>query len=220
MKLDALSRELHRVQRASTARMAREPPMRRPDLGDAADLDVSRVVSDSRQAVPGSVFVALRGAHADGASFARDALDRGVDRGRVRSGGACRHHACPWMQVADARQALAVLAAAFERHPSEELTLVGITGTNGKTTTSYLLASIFEAAGVRCGRIGTVGYRIGDREIEARSQRRRRRRSIQRMLREMVDRGLRRVRDGSVVARARAAARRPAALRRRRSSPT
>ena len=67
----------------------------------------------------------------------------------------------PWVQVPDARLALAALSATFYGNPSEELTLVGITGTNGKTTTSYLLASIFEAAGMPCGRIGTVGYQVG-----------------------------------------------------------
>jgi len=73
----------------------------------------------------------------------------------------------PWIQVATARSALAELSAAFYGNPSEELVLVGITGTNGKTTTSYVLASIFEAAGVKCGRIGTIGYRIGGRELDA-----------------------------------------------------
>jgi UDP-N-acetylmuramoyl-L-alanyl-D-glutamate--2,6-diaminopimelate ligase len=77
------------------------------------------------------------------------------------------------------------MAATLYRHPSEELTLVGITGTNGKTTTSYVLASIFEAAGVRCGRIGTVGYRIGDRELEA-SRTTPEAPELQRMLRDMV----------------------------------
>ena len=81
--------------------------------------------------------------------------------------------------------ALAALAATLYDNPSEELTLVGITGTNGKTTTSYLLTSIFEAAGIRCGRIGTVGYRIGDREVEA-ARTTPEAPELQRMLREMV----------------------------------
>ena len=72
-----------------------------------------------------------------------------------------------WATVADARLALAILAAAFYRHPSREMQVVGITGTNGKTTTAYLIASIFEAAGSRCGVLGTVGYRIGDEIREA-----------------------------------------------------
>ena len=66
----------------------------------------------------------------------------------------------------DARLALALIAAAFFRHPSAEMQVVGITGTNGKTTTAYLLASIFEAAGIRCGVLGTVG--VPDRRRDAR----------------------------------------------------
>ena len=76
----------------------------------------------------------------------------------------------------------------FYGRPSEQLTLVGITGTNGKTTTSYLLASIFEAAGIKCGRIGTVGYRIGDREFDA-ARTTPEAPELQRMLRDMVAQG-------------------------------
>jgi UDP-N-acetylmuramoyl-L-alanyl-D-glutamate--2,6-diaminopimelate ligase len=93
-----------------------------------------------------------------------------------------------WIQVADARLALAALAAEFYGHPSRQLTLVGITGTNGKTTTSYLLTSIFEAAGTRCGRIGTVGYRIGSREFEA-ARTTPEAPELQRMIRDMVAQG-------------------------------
>ena len=120
---------------------------------------------DSRQVGAGSVFVALRGrARRRRARSRRDAVARGAVAVVAGRPPRRRERRRRWIQVADARLALAALAAAFYGHPSEELTLVGITGTNGKTTTSYLLASIFEAAGVRCGRIGTVGYRIGDRE--------------------------------------------------------
>ena len=92
--------------------------------------------------------------------------------------------------------------------------VIGITGTNGKTTTAYLLASIFEAAGIRCGMLGTVGYRIGDDVREA-TRTTPEAPDVQALLREMVDRRLRRLRDGSVVARVVAAARR----RHRRSPP-
>jgi UDP-N-acetylmuramoyl-L-alanyl-D-glutamate--2,6-diaminopimelate ligase len=151
------------------------------------DTRVSAVAYDSRQAGPGSVFVALRGVKADGASFARDALGRGAVA-VVSEIAAPEGVTRPWVQVADARLALAAMADAFYGHPSHELTLVGITGTNGKTTTSYLLASIFEAAGVRCGRIGTVGYRIGNREVEA-ARTTPEAPELQRMLREMITEG-------------------------------
>ena len=159
------------------------------DVSDASvgDVPVTTVTYDSRQAGPGAVFVALRGANADGASFARDALNRGavavVSEARAPQG-----VTRPWIQVPDARLSLAALAATLYDNPSEALTLVGITGTNGKTTTSYLLTSIFEAAGIRCGRIGTVGYRIGDREVEA-ARTTPEAPDLQRMLREMVDDG-------------------------------
>src|SRR6185436_12142928 len=96
--------------------------------------------------------------------------------------------AAPWVQVGDARLALAALAAAFYGDPSRELVLVGITGTNGKTTTTYVLACIFEAAGVLCGRIGTIGYRIGDHEADA-ARTTPEAPDLQRLLRQMVTRG-------------------------------
>jgi UDP-N-acetylmuramoyl-L-alanyl-D-glutamate--2,6-diaminopimelate ligase len=156
------------------------------DVSDASagGTNVTAVTYDSRQAGPGSVFVALRGLHADGASFARDALSRGAVA-VVSEAAPLPDVTRPWIQVADARVSLAALAARLYGNPSEELTLVGITGTNGKTTTSYLLASIFEAAGVRCGRIGTVGYRIGNGEVEA-ARTTPEAPELQRMLREMV----------------------------------
>lgn len=164
-----------------------EPVSMNVNDASVGDTTVTAVTYDSRQAGPGSVFVALRGVNADGASFARDALNRGaaaiVSEANVPSG-----VTRPWIQVPDARLSLAAMAATLFDKPSEDLTLVGITGTNGKTTTSYLLASIFEAAGIRCGRIGTVGYRIGAREFEA-SRTTPEAPDLQRMLREMVDEG-------------------------------
>jgi UDP-N-acetylmuramoyl-L-alanyl-D-glutamate--2,6-diaminopimelate ligase len=137
-----------------------------PPLDGAADTTVSSISYDSRKVRAGSVFVALRGLHADGAAFTRDAISRGAVAALSESP-APADVTVVWVRVPDARMALAALAAIFNGDPSERLILVGITGTNGKTTTSYLLASAFEAAGITCGRIGTVGYRIGRKEIEA-----------------------------------------------------
>jgi UDP-N-acetylmuramoyl-L-alanyl-D-glutamate--2,6-diaminopimelate ligase len=130
------------------------------------DRTVTGVSYDSRQVTPGTVFVALRGVNVDGSRFAPQAIANGAIA-VIAETAAPAGVAVPWIQVPGARAALAELAAAFYRHPSEELVLVGITGTNGKTTTSYVLASIFEAAGIKCGRIGTIGYRIGARELDA-----------------------------------------------------
>jgi len=138
-----------------------------PPMDPHADTaTVSAISYDSRQARAGSVFVALKGLQKDGVAFARDAIAKGAV--------AAVAEAAPppdvrviWIQVPDARLALAALSAVFYGDPSERLLLVGITGTNGKTTTTYLLASVFEAAGIMCGRVGTVGYRVGRKEIAA-----------------------------------------------------
>src|SRR4029077_2243696 len=92
-----------------------------------------------------------------------------------------------WMVVRDARRALAILAAEFFGNPSASMQVIGITGTNGKTTTAYLVASIFEAAGVRCGVLGTVEYRIGADVREA-TRTTPEAPDVQALLREMVDR--------------------------------
>src|SRR5438309_828047 len=93
--------------------------------------------------------------------------------------------------VEDARLALALLAAEFYRHPSRDMQVVGITGTNGKTTTAYLIASIFETAGVRSGILGTVAYRVGPGEHDKREAARTTPEApdVQALLREMVDHG-------------------------------
>ena len=114
----------------------------------------------------GSLFVALRGLKTDGAEFARQAIAAGavaVVAERPPSSPA----GVPWVVVKDARLALASLAAEFFGHPSRHMQVVGITGTNGKTTTAYLVSAIFEAAGITCGLMGTVAYRIGSSELAA-----------------------------------------------------
>ena len=107
--------------------------------------------------------------------------------------------------------AMAMLAAEFYGHPSRSMNVVGITGTNGKTTTAYLLRAVFEAAGKKCGLLGTVSYSVGDEELPA-ARTTPEAPDVQRMFRRMVDSGCARMRDGSVVARAGAAAGRRDAL--------
>ena len=158
-----------------------------PPLEASVGTPVSSIAYDSRKARAGSVFVALRGVNADGTAFAREAIGRGAIAALSESAAPADVSAL-WVQVPDARLALAALSAIFHDDPSERLILVGITGTNGKTTTSYLLASIFEAAGIQCGRIGTVGYRIGRKEIEA-ERTTPEAPELQAMLREMVNQG-------------------------------
>ncbi len=154
---------------------------------EAAVGPVTGIAYDSRRVAPGEVFVALRGQHADGTTFARQALDRGAAVIVAEQPPPPDVHA-PWAIVEDARLALALLAAEFYRHPSDEMRVVGITGTNGKTTTAYLVAAIFEAAGVRCGVLGTVAYRVGD-EVREATRTTPEAPELQALMREMVDRG-------------------------------
>jgi UDP-N-acetylmuramoyl-L-alanyl-D-glutamate--2,6-diaminopimelate ligase len=154
---------------------------------DAAVGAVTGVSYDSRSVTAGQVFVALRGQHADGTAFARQAIERGA-AAIVSEQPAPEGIRVPWAMVEDARLALAVIAAAFYRDPSREMQVIGITGTNGKTTTAYLLASIFEAAGIRCGLLGTVAYRIGDVVREA-TRTTPEAPDVQALLRQMVDEG-------------------------------
>ena len=149
--------------------------------------DVTGIAYDSRHVKPGAVFVALRGVNADGARFVPQAVANGAIA-VVAETASPAGVSVPWTQVSNARAALAELAAEFYKHPSDQLVLVGITGTNGKTTTAYVLSSIFEAAGIKCGRIGTIGYSTGEREIDA-SRTTPEAPELQQMLREMRTQG-------------------------------
>lgn len=123
------------------------------------------VTLDSRRVTPGSVFVALRGLKKDGVEFAQQAIAAGATA--IVSESAATAASVPWITVADARLAVAYLAAEFNGHPSHHMQVVGITGTNGKTTTGYITSAILEAAGIKCGLMGTVLYRTGNRDFEA-----------------------------------------------------
>ncbi len=156
---------------------------------EAAVGAVTGIAYDSRAVTPGAVFVALKGQHADGVSFAKQAIERGA-AAIVSEQPAPPDVHLPWAIVEDARRALAVLAAAFYRDPSGEMRVVGITGTNGKTTTAYLIASLFEAAGVRAAaRHRRVPHRPGDDGIREAARTTPEAPDVQALLREMVDRG-------------------------------
>jgi UDP-N-acetylmuramoyl-L-alanyl-D-glutamate--2,6-diaminopimelate ligase len=132
-------------------------------LGDP-ELAVSDVTHDSRRATAGSLFVAIQGFATDGNRFVGSARKRGA----VAVASAAEPEPdVPWLRVRDAREALAILSAAVLGRPADSLTLVGITGTNGKTTTSYLVDSVLREAGRKVGLLGTVEYRTGDRLAEA-----------------------------------------------------
>lgn len=128
------------------------------------DVEVSGIGYDSRKAVPGCLFVALRGEKFNGEDFAREAVTRGAVAVVAESDLSLA--GVPFGVVPCAREALAKLGAIWWDRPSRRLTMVGITGTNGKTTTSLLLADMLQGAGHRTGLIGTIGYRCGNEWLD------------------------------------------------------
>ena len=134
--------------------------------GALLDRPVNRVAYDSRTIAAGDLFVAISGQRHDGAAFAVEAAGRGAVA-VVAETAPPPAFSVPWFKVADARGALAALADCAWGHPSRDLVVVGTTGTNGKTTTTYLLEGVFEDAGYPCGRVSSVSYRVGDEEEPA-----------------------------------------------------
>jgi len=124
--------------------------------------EVTGVTCDSRQVRPGCVFVAVPGTKADGRAFVADAVNRGCSA-IVAEAAIDPAPEVPVFKVADARLALAELAARFHGRPTDKLNVVGVTGTKGKTTTTYLVRSILDAAGERSGLLGTIQYAIAGR---------------------------------------------------------
>jgi UDP-N-acetylmuramoyl-L-alanyl-D-glutamate--2,6-diaminopimelate ligase len=131
-------------------------PLKEPVAG----IVVTSVEYDSRRVVPGSLFVAVRGFVTDGHKYVGDAADQGAVAALVEEPtGTC---GLPEIVVDDTRIAMGLVAHEFYGRPSEEMKTHGITGTNGKTTTSYLVDSIMREAGIATGVVGTLGYRLGD----------------------------------------------------------
>ena len=133
------------------------------------ELEISAITSDSRQVKPGVLFVAVAGQSVDGHSFVEEAIAKGcaavmVERGRyaVKSGAQA---IC--LEVDDTQESLGNIAASFYGYPSQSMKLIGITGTNGKTTSAYLLEEVIREAGGNPGVIGTVNYRYNGIELPA-----------------------------------------------------
>jgi UDP-N-acetylmuramoyl-L-alanyl-D-glutamate--2,6-diaminopimelate ligase len=124
------------------------------------DIDITSVTADSRLVAPGALFVAITGFKTDGAKFIDGAISKGAAAVVGESSGAS-------VEVDDARAALSIIAANFYSRPADKLSLVGVTGTSGKTTTTKMIESIFDAAGAPVGLIGTIEYRAGDERLMA-----------------------------------------------------
>jgi len=150
-----------------------------------ADVQISGVTHDSRSVVPGDLFVAIPGAVVDGHDYVEMALERGASAAIVEHGDTAPNR----VVVPDARAALAWAAAVVYGHPSSRLSVVGVTGTNGKTTVTHLVERILMAAGRTSAIVGTVGARIGG---EARPMTRTTPEAsdLQRLLASMVDAGV------------------------------
>ncbi len=144
--------------------------------GGARDMRVSGLALDSRKAAPGTVFFALPGAKTDGNRYVREAVEHGAiavvselkappaPMSLVRPG--TRDKTIAWIQVKDIFEAMGRISSNFYADPSASLTIVGITGTNGKTTTAYFLESIFSRAGKTPGVLGTISHRLRHRTLE------------------------------------------------------
>ena len=139
--------------------------------GDVADRSVSGVAFDSRKVTTGSLFVAVRGTQVDGHDYIDSAVANGAsavvgaDAGAVKLGQR-QHPNVPFILVLDSAKALAIAATTFYGNPSEGLTLIGVTGTNGKTTVTTLLHDLFTALGYKAGLLSTVDVRVGT-EVKA-----------------------------------------------------
>lgn len=130
---------------------------------DGEDVAITSIAYDSRRVTPGALFVAIPGFHVDGHAFIEQAVAAGAAAVVVRRDRAAdiAPLPVPALAVEDTRVALSAVAAAFYDHPGRALRVIGVTGTDGKTTTTYLISALLESAGRSTGLIGTVEYKVG-----------------------------------------------------------
>ena len=132
------------------------------------DIEITELVNDSRKVCPGSVFVCISGAVVDGHDFISDVVEKGAAAVIVERDVAAPEHVTV-IRVEDTRYALALTSAAYFGYPADELKVIGITGTKGKTTTTYMVKAILEGVGHKVGLIGTIEAIIGDEVIPAKN---------------------------------------------------
>ena len=151
------------------------------------DLAITGIASDSRQVKPGNCFIAITGSQTDGHAYIDEAVSRGASCLIVEN--EIGQQNVPVLRVKDTRPVLAVLGARYFGNPAEKMKLIGITGTNGKSTTAFLIESICQTAGEKTGLIGTMIYRWDGHEIQA-ERTTPESIDIQRMFREMRNHGI------------------------------
>ena len=135
-----------------------------PDLGP---IEVTGITEDSRRAAPGMIFVAARGEHADGHAYAEEAVRKGVVAVLGDQPGLTTLHGVPYLYQAQPREALGRIAHEIAGNPSREMTVIGVTGTNGKSSTVLLVQHFLAAGGISAACLGTLGYQIGGERKQA-----------------------------------------------------
>lgn len=136
-------------------------------LAGKVDTEITALVYDSRKIRPGAIFVCIKGTVRDGHDFIPEMMGKGAVAFVVEHDNIELVDGYTYILVKNTRMALAALAAAYFDYPAEKLKTIGITGTKGKTTTTYLVKSILEAAGIKTGLIGTIKSIVGDKEISS-----------------------------------------------------
>ncbi|MFI3237676.1 MAG: UDP-N-acetylmuramoyl-L-alanyl-D-glutamate--2,6-diaminopimelate ligase [Lachnospiraceae bacterium] len=135
-------------------------------LQGSIDREISTLVNDSRKAIEGSLFFCIEGAKSDGHDYVSQVIEKGAKVLVVRKEVVAPEDVTV-IQVADTRYAMAFISAAYFDYPASKLTTIGVTGTKGKTTTTYLVKSILEHSGHKVGLVGTIEAIIGDMKIPA-----------------------------------------------------
>ena len=156
-------------------------------LNGTLDIEVSQIDYDSRQVVEGSLFVCIPGAKVDGHTFIEQVINKGA-KVIVVEKDVPYQEGVTYIQVEDARYALALLSCAFFDHPSRKMCVIGITGTKGKTTTSYMMESILKNANKKVGIIGTIGSLING-QLKKTKNTTPESFELQRLMNEMVEAG-------------------------------
>lgn len=159
------------------------------------DVDISSVAYDSRNVTSGTLFVAIKGIKTDGHLYIKDSIAKGaealiIEKGEKAPDVTSPYSSVPVITVPDSRKAIAQLAINYYENPSKALRLIGVTGTNGKTTTTYLIRSILEAANNKVGLIGTISWSNGNKILPA-DHTTPEAVEFQGLLREMADNGCR-----------------------------
>lgn len=152
------------------------------------DFEITGIAYDSRAVEPGNIFVCIKGFASDGHKYIRSAAEKGAVCVLVQRGEAYEEEILPLIVCEDTRGALSRMSGNFFGNPGEKLEIIGVTGTNGKTTTTYLLSSIMEKAGKSCGLIGTISYKAGN-VVKESTHTTPESYEVQKMFREMVDSG-------------------------------